>query len=352
MKKLLLLIILLIPLKVNASYIVMDSNSKRVLEGNNIHEKKLIASTTKIMSAIIAIENSDINKKVKVDKDVLKSYGSAIYIEVGEELTIKDLLYGLMLRSGNDAAIEIANAVSNSMDEFVKLMNDKAKELNMANTTFINNHGLENEKEEGNISTAYDMALLMRYDTKNDIFKEIIKSKQYKCVSSYKTYIWNNKNKLLDMYKYNIGGKTGYTKKAKRTLVTASSKDGKELIVVTLRENNDFNTHKNLYETNFKKYKLVTILNKNLFNLDDINYKGKVYIKDDYKMLLNKNEEDKVQIDYKLNKEGSYSNDDIVGYAHILLDNIEIDKIPLYLKTFEVKDNWFKKIIKQLFFWK
>ena len=354
MKKIILLIILIIPFKVNASYIVMDKNSSRVLEGNNIHEKRLIASTTKIMSAIIALENKDINEKVKIDKDVLKAYGSSIYIEVGEELTLKDLLYGLMLRSGNDAAIEIANYVSGSMEEFVKLMNQKTIEIGMKDTIFINNHGLENDKGEGNISTAYDMALLMRYAMNNETFRSIVKTKKYKCVSSYKTYIWNNKNKLLDSYKYTIGGKTGYTKKAKRTLVSVARKDNKEIIVVTLNDPNDFNTHKNLYEDNFKKYNLVTILNKDLFSFDEVKYNGKVYIKDDYKMLLKSEEDKNIELDYEMNKEGNYSNNEVVGYINIKLNNNVIDKILLYLKTNEKKkkDNWFKNFIKLLLFWK
>ena len=187
MKRLLLVLILLIPFSVKASssYIVMDYNSKRVLEGSNINEKKLIASTTKIMTAIIALENANINDEVEVSKDVLKAYGSAIYIEVGEKLKLIDLLYGLMLRSGNDAAIEIARHVSSSMEEFTKLMNSKAKELNMNDTVFINNHGLEDENENGNISTAYDMALLMQYALSNEQFKEIIKTKRHIVKSNY-----------------------------------------------------------------------------------------------------------------------------------------------------------------------
>mgnify|MGYP003182934880 FL=1 len=150
MKKLLILVFVLIPWRVYAigasSYIVMDASSNRVLEGSNIGEERLIASTTKIMTAIVAIENKSLDEKVVVSKEVLKAYGSNIYIEVGEELTLKDLLYGLMLRSGNDAAIEIARVVAGDMDNMAKLMNEKAKALNMTNTLFINASGLENEE--------------------------------------------------------------------------------------------------------------------------------------------------------------------------------------------------------------
>ena len=360
MKKLLFLILLIIPIKVYAlpsSYIVMDYNSSRVLEGSIINEQKLIASTTKIMTCIIALENSDITKEITVSNDVLKAYGSAIYIEPQEKLTLEDLLYGLMLRSGNDAAIEIANNVSNNMDEFVNLMNNKAKEIGMNNTIFINNHGLEDNNGNGNLSTPYDMALLMRYALNNNKFKEIINTKRKVVKSSYKTYEWYNKNRLLNEYKYTIGGKTGFTKKAKRTLVTAASKDNKTLIIVTLNDPNDFIDHKNLYEQNFKKYNLVTILNKDLFNLRDIKYNGKVYIKDDFKMLLKKDEEDKVSIDYEMNGSGNYNDEDIIGIAHIKLNNKEINKVNIYLDTNNNKNvkkekNWFFKLIDFIIFWR
>ena len=362
MKKIIfLLIILIIPIKISAlsasSYVVMDAASNRVLEGSNINDKRLIASITKIMTCIIALENSDINQEVEVSNDVLKSYGSGIYIEVGEKLKLEDLLYGLMLRSGNDAAIEIARVVSNSMDEFVNLMNLKAKDIGMNDTLFINNHGLEDNKGNGNKSTSYDMAILMSYALKNDKFNEIIGTKRKVVKSSYKTYDWYNKNKLLQDYKYCIGGKTGFTKKARRTLVTAARKDDKTIIIVTLNDPNDFLNHKNLYEENFKKYNLVTILNKNLFSLKDVKYNGNIYIKDDFKMLLQKNEEDNILVDYEMKENGNYNDEDIVGQAHIKLNNKEINKVDIYLDTNNNKNvkkekNWFLKLIDFIIFWR
>lgn len=356
-----LIIILIIPIRISAlsasSYVVMDAASNRVLEGSNINDKRLIASITKIMTCIIALENSDINQEVEVSNDVLKSYGSGIYIEVGEKLKLEDLLYGLMLRSGNDAAIEIARVVSNSMDEFVNLMNLKAKDIGMNDTLFINNHGLEDNKGNGNKSTSYDMALLMSYALKNDKFNEIIGTKRKVVKSSYKTYDWYNKNKLLQDYKYCIGGKTGFTKKARRTLVTAARKDDKTIIIVTLNDPNDFLNHKNLYEENFKKYNLVTILNKKLFSLKDVKYNGNIYIKDDFKMLLQKNEEDNILVDYEMKENGNYNDEDIVGQAHIKLNNKEINKVDIYLDTNNNKNvkkekNWFLKLIDFIIFWR
>lgn len=361
MKKIFLILLIFIPIKIYAlsasSYVVMDYDSARVIEGSNIDNKKLIASTTKIMTAIIALENADINQEVEVSSDVLKAYGSAIYIEVGEKLTLKDLLYGLILRSGNDAAIEIARVVSGSMDDFVKLMNEKAIELDMKNTLFINNHGLEDNQGNGNISSAFDMALLMRYALNNDVFKKITSTKRYTVKSSYKTYDWYNKNRLLNEYKYCIGGKTGFTKKARRTLVTAASKDNKTLIIVTLNDPNDFTNHKNLYEENFKKYDLVKILNKNTFKIDNVNYKGNLYIKDDYKILLTKDEVNKIEINYELNEANNYKNNDEIGYALIKLDNKILGKVPIYISTIKEEINednksWLSKFLDFIFFWR
>ena len=165
MKKILLafLIFLFIPKLTNAvsaeSYVVMDYDTGRILSSKNPEKEKLIASTTKIMTCIIALEKGDLTSIRKVGEEVLKAYGSAIYLSLEEEITLKDLLYGLMLRSGNDAAIEIAYHISGSMEDFVALMNQKAYELGMTNTKFLNNHGLEENDGSGNTSTAKDMAV-------------------------------------------------------------------------------------------------------------------------------------------------------------------------------------------------
>ena len=179
------------------SYVLMDLDSGRVLKSKNKDTPLLIASITKIMTAIIAIENKDINDIVTVDEYVKKSYGSGIYISIGEEITLKDLLYGLMLRSGNDAAIMISTYISGSEESFVKLMNQKAKEIGMKNTIFYNSSGLDNNTK-GNLSTAYDMALLTKYAMQNTTYKEIVKTKKYTTKTNLKNYILHNKKKMLN----------------------------------------------------------------------------------------------------------------------------------------------------------
>lgn len=361
MKKYLwLLILFLIPFKVygTSSYIVIDADSKRVIEGANIEEKKLIASTTKIMTAIIAIENGSLDDKVKIDKDVLKAYGSNIYIEIDEEITLRDLLYGLLLRSGNDAAIEIANVIAGSMDKFVQMMNEKAKEIGMNSTTFINSSGLENEKKQGNTSTAYDMALLMSYAINNKDFVEISGTKRHIVTTNYKTYDWYNKNKLLTSYKYTIAGKTGFTKLARRTLVTAALKDDKRLVIVTLNDPDDFDTHKYLYEKNFKKYNKVTILKKGKINVPNNVFYDNLYIDKDINILLTPLEEKQITINYELEKKTKYEDREVVGTVLIKLDNKIISKEPIYVSkdndkknNSKDKESLLQRIIKFLKFW-
>ena len=297
MKKLLFFIFLLLNLTscgnikvletsnvIASSYIVIEQSTNKILEGQDYHFSRSVASISKIMTAIVAIENIDINTIVKVPNNINKVYGSSIYLKENEEISIEKLLYGLMLRSGNDAAITLALSVSNSVEEFVLLMNKKADELNLKNTYFSNPHGLD-EQDNGNISTAHDMAMLYSYCLKNKTFAKITSSK------SYGTYI--NKNKLVRTYPYCTGGKTGFTKKAKRTLISSASKDDINLIVVTLNCGNDFQTHKDIYDHYFNNYKAIKVLNKGENSFNNVLF----YSEKNYYMLCNNNE---VSLQYKL----------------------------------------------------
>ena len=322
-------------------YVLMDMDSGRVLASKNKDSPRLIASITKIMTCILAIENANPSDIVTVDESISKSYGSGIYISIGEEISLKDLLYGLMLRSGNDAAIAIASYVSGSEETFVKLMNEKAKLLGMKNTIFYNASGLDTSTI-GNKSTAYDMALLTRYAMKNDLYREIVKTKKHVVKTNLKTYIWHNKNKLLSE-DYITGGKTGYTERAKRTLVSTASKDNMNLVVVTINDSDDWNTHKSLYKEAFSKYKSIKVLNKHKFSVIKDTYYDKLYIKNDLYLTLKKNET-KALISYiKLEKKANYKTGDKVGDNYIYLDNTLIHIEPIYAKRINKKKSWFKK---------
>lgn len=349
MKKI-LLFSLLICLNIsicNASSIVMDIDSKRVLYANNIHEKKLIASTTKIMTAIVAIENNkDLNKIITIGEEILTMYGTNIYIEPKEQITIKDLLYGLILRSGNDAAIALATSTSKTEENFVKLMNKKAQKLGMKNTIFQNSHGLDDNTK--NYSTAYDMALLSSYAYQNKIYREISQTRKYSTKTKNKTYLWYNRNKLLSNYEYCTGGKNGYTPDAGRTLVTTASKGGLNLTTVTLNDPSEYDTHTSLYNQIFNKYKNYTIIDKNEFIIDKNFYNGTPYIKTSFKYPLT--EEELEQITTKifiLDKE-----QDEIGIIKIELKEQEIGQIPIYSNPSKKEESKLKRFfvkIKNLF---
>ncbi len=333
MKKLfvILLLLLIIPIKVNAynlgeAAVLMEEDTKRVLVSKNMNKKKLIASTTKIMTAVIAIESGKMDKMVKVTDKVLESYGSNIYLSIGEKMKLKDMVYGLMMQSGNDAALMIADYLGGE-EKFVKKMNEKAKKIGMKNTTFLNPHGLDEKTK--NYSTAYDMALLMRYANGDPTFRKITGCKKYTVKTNKKTYVWANKNKLLYTYKYTTGGKTGYTKKAYRTLVTSASKDGLNLIVVTLNDGNDFKNHKELYEYGFNNYSMQKVFDRNKMNLPNKN----IYAKDDYYYPITNDEKQLINVDYQIKDKKTYKNNEKVGYAIIKLGNKVIHKEKLYIKV-------------------
>lgn len=341
--------LLLIPFNVSclsaSSYIVMDMDSGRVMEGSNIDKVSLIASVTKILTAITAIEYGNLEDVVKINEDVLESYGSGIYVQVGEELTLDDLLYGLMLRSGNDAALAIASHVGDSVDNFVFMMNEVAKRIGMSDSSFINPSGLEENDGSANKSTVYDMALLTKYAMNNEHYRRIVNTKEIIVKSSYKTYRWINKNKLLSSYEYCNGGKTGFTKKAHRTLVTTASKDNMNLIVVTFNDGNDFNDHKSLYEKYFNNYERVKIIDKN------DNYGNNFKLRNDFYMI--KKDNDKVETKVTKYDVSNAINGSISGKVDVYLNGKILSSRYLYYEKISVSQdkNFLSKLIEFLKFW-
>lgn len=356
MKKILLLILFLIPFKVDAmsasSMVAVDLDNDYIYFDVNKDDKRLIASITKIMTAIVTIENIDIDKEITVGKEVLKAYGSAIYINVGEKITIRDLLYGLIMRSGNDAAVVLAQNVAGSMEGFAHLMNELASNIGMKNSNFVNAHGLEENDGSANYSTAYDMALITKYAMNNKTFREIFGTKKYVAKSSDKTYSWINKNKLLCNEDYITGGKTGFTKKARRTLVTTASRNNINVVVVTLNDSNDFFDHKNMYEEIFRNYEAIKVLGKDNIKIKDEKvYKNDIlYLDEDiYVSVKNKNK-DKIDVNYSLFDEGKYASGDVVGYVSVSLNENVIRKENIYVKKVEIKKHisWWTKFLRWL----
>lgn len=339
----LLLFVLFIPLKVQAAseIIVMDTDSGRVLFENNSNEKRLIASITKIMTAIVVIENTNINNNVLVGDEVLKAYGTNTYITVGEKLKIKDLLYGLLLRSGNDAALTLSYCIDNNPESFVNKMNEKANEIGMKNTFFENPHGLDEETK--NYSSAYDMALLSKYAMNNKIYKSIVQTKKYSIKTNYKSYIWFNRNKLLTTYKYCTGGKNGYTPKAGKTLVSTASKDGLNLTIVTLNDPDIYKTHESLYEYYFSKYKNYTIIDKNKLSVEKNIADKDVYVKESFIYPLREDEINKIKTNIKIIDK----NNKDIGVIEIYKENEKIGEVKLYTNDYKIKkkeQSFFQKL--------
>ena len=279
MRKIIFVLIIIFSFNVMASSstIVMDTETGRILYQNNAYEKKLIASTTKIMTFVVAYEYARdyLDLEIEAGKEILKMYGTSIYLTLNEKMKLRDLLYGLMLRSGNDAAVVIANFVGGSEEGFVKLMNNKASFLGMNNTIFYNPHGLDENTK--NYSTAYDMALLSTYASKIPLYREITKTKYYKVQTNLKSYSWTNRNKLVFTYPNFQTGKTGYTPSAGKTLVTTAKKNDLELTIVTLNNSNHYDVHHNLYEEMFNKYQRTLLVSKKDFNNEKYYIKRDIY---------------------------------------------------------------------------
>lgn len=232
--------------------VVMDANSGRVLYEKNKDEKIYPASTTKIMTALLAIEQGDMDKKVKITSKAVGVEGSSIYLAAGEEIPLRDLVYGLMLRSGNDAAVAIAGEISGGTEKFVDLMNQRAAELGAKNTHFMNPNGLHSDEH---FTTAYDMALIARQAMQSPVFKEVAKAKSYQANREEgKFNVFYNKNKVVYQYEGGTGIKIGYTKTAGRTLVASSERNGMELICAVMGAPDWFNDSYALMDYVYSNY--------------------------------------------------------------------------------------------------
>ncbi|MGC4376246.1 D-alanyl-D-alanine carboxypeptidase family protein [Fictibacillus sp. Mic-4] len=365
-----LLFMLLVPAKTKAvgpgvsarAAVLMEQESGRVLFGKEEHRPMRIASITKIMTAIIAIESGKMSDKVKISEKATRTEGSSLYLTPGERVPLRDLVYGLMLRSGNDAAVAIAEHVGGSVEGFELLMNQKAREIGMEDTNFRNPHGLDDH--EDHYSSAYDMALLTRYAMNNKEFRKISSTKVYRSHQEGEKWdrIWKNKNKMLKLYRYSTGGKTGFTKRAKRTLVSTAKKDGMGLIAVTLDDPNDWEDHENLFNWGFQTYDLTTIVKKGV--IDGIRlkqYENKIEANRTFQYPLMKDERKLVKTAitlYRPPKDGKWQGGipKPIGRMQITLNSDEIGNLPLYYEgKGQVKEekkglwNTIKHFLNQLF---
>jgi len=255
----LLAAVLFFPARVAAisakSAILLDAQTGRILFEKDPHRQSLIASTTKIMTALVVCEQCNVLDRVSIPKEAVGIEGSSMYLREGEVLTVQELLYGLMLHSGNDAAIALAIYCGGTVEGFAELMNDKARRLGMENTHFVNPNGLDSP---GHYSTAYDLAILAAYAMENPLFVQTVSAKTVTVGSRF----LRNHNKLLWQVDGADGVKTGYTKASGRILVSSANRSGRRLVAVTINAPNDWQDHKELLEKGFAQYALKQIVKK------------------------------------------------------------------------------------------
>lgn len=233
--------------------ILLDAQTGRVLYEKEADSRSLIASTTKIMTALVVCEHCNVLDRMRIPKEAVGIEGSSMYLQEGEVLTVQELLYGLMLHSGNDAAVALAIYCAGTVEGFAGMMNDQARQLGLSDTHFENPHGLDSP---GHYSTARDLAVLAAYAMKNPIFYQTVSTKNVKVGARS----LQNHNKLLWRVEGADGVKTGYTKQAGRLLVSSATREGRRLICVTINDGNDWADHETLLEKGFAEYSVKQII--------------------------------------------------------------------------------------------
>lgn len=238
------------PVTSASSAILVDAGSGRVLYEKDAHTRRGIASTTKLMTALVAAESvTDLSAQVEVLREDTLTEGSSMYLKVGETVTVEALFYGLLLQSGNDAALALARYCAGDVETFVARMNEKARALGMADSKFANPNGLD---DENHYSTAADMAILAAACMDNELVAKVVSAKS----ATIGTRTFVNHNKLLSLYPDCVGMKTGYTRSSGRTLVSAARRDGQLLLCVTLNDPDDWKDHAALFDYGFENYPL------------------------------------------------------------------------------------------------
>ena len=247
--------------EVNAGGIVLiEATTGKILYAKNAHVKLPMASTTKIMTAMLALEHGGLDALVEITDEAYGEQGSSMYLERGEKISLRDLLYGLMLVSGNDAAVAIAVYIGGSTEGFARLMNQKARELGALNTNFVTPNGLH---DDNHYTTAYDLALICQAAMKLPEFRELASTKSYTTTTGNKKRYLRSKNRILTEYQGGNGIKTGYTGPAGKCLTFAAQRDGMQLIGVVLNCPNMFPDAKRILDYGFAAYKMETIVCKN-----------------------------------------------------------------------------------------
>lgn len=327
--------------------VVMDRETKEILYGKNETDKKAMASTTKIMTAMVVIQNTNLNNIVEISKKAAGTGGSRLKLNTGDKISVRDLLYGLLLRSGNDAAVALAEYVGGSVEEFAELMNQKAQELHLESTHFVTPHGLDSETH---YTTAYELALLADYALKNEIFAQIVGTKTYTITINGYSRTISNTNELLGNLNGVYGVKTGFTNGAGRCLVSSAKRGDMDLICVVLGADTKKDRTRDSVElleyvfNNYEKICLDEKIEKEFKNWNEINRnrinieKGvvnslelKLIYEDEVKYPILKGTEEDIKIDIQANlqleapiQENTTVGKLIITYQEKIIKEIEI----------------------------
>ena len=329
------------------SAILIDADSGRILYEHNSREKLPMASTTKIMTGLLACESGKMNKEVKVSPFASATEGSSLWLKAGEKLKLSDLTYGLMLKSGNDAAVAISEFLAGNTEAFALLMTQRARKIGAFDTSFKNPHGLD---AENHYTTAYDLALITREALKNKHFAKIVATKTYTIPNQNEKWdrILKNHNKLLWRIEGCAGVKTGFTKRCGRCLVSYAKRGEEKLICVTLNAPDDWNDHTYLLSYGFDNYNSKSVAKKNTvaYNLvyDKKNSrKVKLLYGENYKISVGENDKITTKIEvWKLkipSKKGTEA-----GKITVYCNGSEISEIPLVTASDVKKITFFQKI--------
>jgi len=328
--------------------ILLDAQTGRVLYEKNADSQSLIASTTKIMTALVVCEQCNVLDRMRIPREAVGIEGSSMYLKEGEVLTIQELLYGLMLHSGNDAAVALAIYCGGTVEGFAQLMNDKARSLGMADSHFVNPNGLD---APDHYSTARDLAILSAYAMKNPIFAKTVSTKT---VTAGNRSLRNH-NKLLWQVEGANGVKTGYTKAAGRILVSGACRQGRQLIAVTINAPSDWSDHKSLLEQGFQRYTVQSLVRAGQC-LGTVEVAGGIagtaplIAVQDFSYAMAAGE----QVTFELPGTGfvyaPVAENQSAGYAHILVDGAAVGKVELiYGQTVERQQEPKKSFWQKLF---
>lgn len=311
--------------------VLIDTDTLEVLYEKNPDEVRSMASTTKIMTALLAVESGKADKVVTV-KDKVYIEGKAIGFNKGDRITLETLCYAMLLESGNDAAVLTACFIAGSEENFSVLMNNKAEEIGMKDTNFVTASGLD---DKNHYTTAYDMALLGAYAVKNDKFKEIVSTKNYTAdfIEPQISRIFSNHNKLLGLCDGVYGIKTGFTKKSGRCLVSACERNGKNLVAVTLNAPDDWNDHRKLYDYGYSLYEFRDISAEIPKSVNIIGSDKNVIAvnsdTDNIELYVRKNKQLKTCVFIDEDVYAPVSKNDLLGWIDISCDGVVLVQIPV-----------------------